>query len=151
MATAPTAQSVLTSLLITPTTYLLPSLSSLRSLLQSTSSSLSASTSDKELRVYLKQVTQDRKISEDRVKREIKRFRLGSHGGSRATGSDEEVEKTFDEGEEEEELTAEEVVSRLEEEEQNLQAEIKELESEVEKSKGQIDSYDAYYLNTGGG
>ncbi|KAL8287102.1 hypothetical protein RQP46_004108 [Phenoliferia psychrophenolica] len=128
-------------LLITPTTYLTPSLSSLRALLQATSSSLSSSTTDAELKRYLKEVVQDRKLVEDGVRREIKRFRLGAGAGRGNKGEvDAAPEDEDEDGVEVEELSLKEALERLTEEESRLETELEELESAVVGSKGELDA-----------
>mgnify|MGYP001606636729 CR=1 FL=1 len=135
-ATTPvTAQSILTTLLLAPTTFLIPSLPTLRALLQSTSASLSASTTDGELKQYLKEVVQDRKLVEDDVRRAIKRYRLGGDAQQPAAVADDD-----DDGEEFEELELNEVVERLESEETRLQTEIEGLERDVEGTKGDLEA-----------
>lgn len=134
---APTAQSILTALLLTPTTFLLPSLSSLRQLLHNTSPSLSTATDDKTLKQYLRDLQRQRASIDDGVKEAIAGFRLGrSAAGAGGTGGEE------GEGEEEEveELELADAVERLEEEERRLVGEVEAVESALEGCRARLDA-----------
>ncbi len=73
----PTAASILSSLLLTPTAFLhTPTLASLRATLDSASAHLSAHTYDDALRLALKQVVRHRRRVVDEVEERIGRYKL---------------------------------------------------------------------------
>lgn len=134
-----TAQTILTSLLITSTHFLVPSLPALRALLNNTSPALSAETTDATLKAYLREITEDRKAVRGGVEKKIASFKLLSKNAKRArvgaVGEDSDHE-----GVEVDELDLQAAAEKLEAEERMLEVELGELDQAIEGSKRGLDA-----------
>lgn len=135
----PTAQTILTSLLLTSTHFLVPSLAALRTLLNNTSPTLSAETTDATLKTYLREITEDRKAIRGAVEKKIASFKLLSKNAKRArvgaVGEDSD-----EEGVEADELDLQAALEKLEAEERALEAELGELGQAIEGSRRGLDA-----------
>jgi hypothetical protein len=141
----PTAQSILTALLLTSTAFLIPTLPSLRLLLTTASPSLSSSTTDATLKLYLREITTDRKLARSEVEKRIRSYRLlrkdasSKKGKGKASVEDEE-ESDEDEGVEFDEVGLATALERLEEEERATQDRLDALQVALEGSRKNLDA-----------
>lgn len=141
----PTAQSILTALLLTSTAFLIPTLPSLRLLLTTASPSLSSSTTDATLKLYLREITTDRKLARSEVEKRIRSYRLlrkdasSKKGKGKASVEDEE-ESDEDKGVEFDEVGLATALERLEEEERATQDRLNALQVALEGSRKNLDA-----------
>lgn len=138
-----TAQTVLSSLLLASTAFTNPSLASLRTLLNNTLSTLSASTSDAQLKIYLREITDNRTSIRRTVERDITNFKLIPKRAvkrAKLERAREEEEDAEDEGVELEEIGLETALERLEQEEKALERELDVLDEGINEKKQALDS-----------
>jgi hypothetical protein len=132
---APTAQSILTSFLLTSTSYTLPSFASLRSL-DSTSR-----LSDSDLKQAHRHLLTHRKGLREQLQQNINNYKLlPPNSALKRSTKDELEEEQQDEGAEMDHLTLQQINERLETEERLLDAEVQELHEAVEEQKMGLDA-----------
>lgn len=137
MADTPvTAQSILTSFLLSSTSFTTPSLTSLRSLAPTQST-------DSQLKQWHREVLQHRNSLRGQVEEEIKAYKLVPKGLVRQVKRElkvKEEEEALDEGEEGERLSLGEAIARLEKEEKLLGVEVQDVQDGIEQRKRTLDA-----------
>lgn len=129
----PTAQSILTSFLLTSTSYTLPSIATLRS--------LDSRLSDADLKQAHRELLAHRKGLREQLQQDINDYKLlRPNSAPKRTAKDEQEEEQLDEGAEEDHLTLQQLIERLAAEEQSLDAEVQELQEAVEDQKTELDA-----------
>lgn len=134
-ADTPTAHSILTSFLLTSTSYTLPSLPSLRS--------LDSRLPDSDLKQAHRELLQHRNGLRAQLQQNINQYQLLPKEAVqqlKRNAVNKREEEEGDEGEDEEYLTLEQVMQRLEQEEKELGAEVQELNGAVEDQKALLDA-----------
>lgn len=135
-----TAQSILTSFLLSSTAFTTPSLATLRQQLDSTRS---AHTSDAQLKQYHREILEHRNALRQSVADDIAAYRLLPKGYSKQVQRAKELEdeeEAADEGAEVDQLGLEEAIAKLEKEERLLESELADLEEGIEGRKEELDA-----------
>lgn len=132
---APTAQSILSSFLLTSTSYTLPSLATLRSL------DPTSRLSDQELKQAHRELLAHRKGLREQLQQNINEYKLlPPNSAPKRSAKEQEEEELQDEGAEVDHLTLQQLIERLEAEEQSLDTEVQELHEAVEDHKTTLDA-----------